>query len=121
VASLHQRHRGLQHHPLESACVPSSFAVLHVQVSSEDSNRWLDVTGWDPSMRNRYGQNTGYCAAFDSTTFVYDDDKSTHLKLLFEFAGSEAMYADLGHFSQSSIKVRDECLSLKFHFIVLCH
>jgi hypothetical protein len=44
-----------------------------------------------------------------------------HLKPLFEFAGSEAMYADLGHFSQSSIKVRDECLSLKFHFIVLCH
>lgn len=30
MASLHQHHRGVQHHPLEPPCVSSPFTILHV-------------------------------------------------------------------------------------------
>ena len=54
LASLHKCNRPLQYHPLGPPCLSSPLAILHVPIPQEDSDWWLDVTGWNPSMCNRY-------------------------------------------------------------------
>lgn len=44
----------LQYHPLGPPRLSSPLAILHVSIPQEDSNWWLDVTGWNPSLCNRY-------------------------------------------------------------------
>lgn len=83
LASLHKLDRALQHHPLEPPCVSSAFAILHVSISQEDSERWLDVTGWNPSLCYRYGQGRllpTYCLAVTLLRDYYTKRTETYLK-----------------------------------------
>jgi hypothetical protein len=54
LASLHKCNRPLQFQPLGPLCLSSPLPILHVSISQEDSNWWLDVNGWNLSMCNRY-------------------------------------------------------------------
>ncbi|KAF6174362.1 hypothetical protein GIB67_027833 [Kingdonia uniflora] len=57
LASVHQCPWLVQHNSLESACLSSSFTILHVQVLEENSERWLDVFGWNSIVHNRLRSN----------------------------------------------------------------
>lgn len=54
-------------------------------------------------MYNRYGESVGNCVPVVCLTYALFF--SDIVSVWFYVAGSEAMYADLGHFSQLSIKV----------------
>lgn len=53
MALVYQCDWGLQHLPLEPTCLPSAISLLHVQVFEKDSEKWVDVLGWNSAMYNR--------------------------------------------------------------------
>lgn len=97
MAFVHQFYWLIQYFPLESSCLSSTFSSLYVPIFEKNSERGLDVFGWNLVVYNR---------------LVLVPDNKISLFLIKEFVliyirspGSEAMFADLGHFSQLSIKV----------------
>ncbi|KAK9151860.1 hypothetical protein Syun_010169 [Stephania yunnanensis] len=53
MAAVHQFSWFIQHIPLESTYLSSSFTILHVSVLKEDQTKWMDVVGWDFIVHNR--------------------------------------------------------------------
>lgn len=100
LAFLHQCHRSVQYRTLESVCLQGALSLLHVQILEEDTTRWLDVVGRDSAMHNRYESlpSAPWLLSYAVRPYLVTKNRCMH-------SGSEAMFADLGHFSQLSIKV----------------
>jgi hypothetical protein len=110
MAPMYNPDRCLQYYSLGTHCISSIISVLHVQVLEEDTERRLDVPGRNTVMCNRYcAQQTisePFVLIFGVSLLLQGDS--------FTLSGSEAMFADLGHFNQLSIQVKNVCCKLTF-------
>lgn len=105
MAILYKCHWTIQHLLLESPCIQSTLSLLHVQVLEKDPKRWLDVLGWDSFVYNRFILSYVFFFLVVSKVLPIPQFWRYLYTILNKISGSEAMFADLGHFSQLSIKV----------------
>ncbi|RVX03017.1 Potassium transporter 2 [Vitis vinifera] len=110
LATMHQCSWLIQYIPLEPTCLSSSVPILHVQILEEDEERWMDVFGWNFIVHNRI---LTWVSAFNAVM----EHLTSNLKILecsgcvsvclirHALASSEAMFADLGHFSYTAIQI----------------
>lgn len=87
--------------------------MLHLQIPKENSKRRLDVLRRNSTLHNRQVesleiQNESVYLLLQTTVVFFSLQDSLTCRLT--LAGSEAMFADLGHFSQLSIKVLSNSL-----------
>lgn len=109
LALMHQWDWFLQHYSLEPRCCQSFLSTLYLLFFQKDWNRWMEFSWRNYSLHYRFVS----FISFDQFSFLSDTDL-TH----FVGSGAEAMFADLGHFSQVPIRV--SCISY-FHVLQILH
>lgn len=78
----------------------------------------MDVLGWNSTVYNRYGASVANSALI---YFFCLTNALSFSDIIICVPGSEAMYADLGHFSQLSIKVHSTIMLMMFTCTVLLY
>lgn len=92
--------RHLQYHQVEPKNLPGSFALLHLQVLQEHGKRWMDLPWRNFSMYYWWLAVKIYWHLVHSALLFLD-----LCRCFFSFPGTEAMFADLGQFTATSMRV----------------
>lgn len=103
LARQHRRGRHLQHRSLESERAAGPLPTLYHQILQDHGERRVDVPRRNRPLRHRY--LVIFLFLFLFSFFFFNSDLWC-VVACGSFAGAEAMFADLGHFSKTSIRVR---------------
>lgn len=105
LAFMHCCHWHIQYHSLEPKNNPCPFSILYIQVLQEDRERWLDISWWDNSMHNRWVWMSDLVLLLETWMLFFRCQFWFVPWIFFLCTGTEAMFADLGHFTSASIRV----------------